>query len=704
MNLISHDCPASVNAPNRNSQAISYGKPLKELVKAYADLLFGFDHQELTFREDAIALGELLIHLGIYPVDVRDIWLGNHPLKIALVPPFNIPSQYETIHGDILWDVMIDDLETALINLGVKIFNKDAITLLEKVEPLCQDEGELLKISERIKKLFHDFNGWNNVIKPFQQRLSRRVWNESKDQNVIQSDDQIDRAKLEVKQWLLESDPFVKAIKRANLCRSLGIDKKTFDAIADSLDENSSKPRTKIYSPEDFMALPTGGSRTLAPGVPSMGVTLFAGNPGAGKTTLAYDLAGSVLHGDEFLGEVPNRTGHVLFVNCDEPHNFGQDKMINRGIDKNYKVITDWDVSQWIDLESVVEDMRPALVIVDSFNAIHNDPSFDENSAIASQTVKKLERLSAKYCTPIVLIHHLGKSKETKGVNKIRGSSAIAASASSVMILDGEGTVKRLSQPKVRGMTPLNLQIEMNPETGRFTVISGNITDDATKSLSQRLKEFFTANAGQFFETIQINDQFPGQDRKVLNNALNRLVQQGHIIKRPSKNNPRFKVYGCECTNNLVMDSLSSPSVKSDDHIYPCSSANFDDMTSESITKEELRQITIMSPSNHHHVTIENEVIPETFTETANHQITIIEEKGIYECPSLDDDFESVLPEPEPDDIESRDRVLAIGDNVICDKFPGEEIHIANITGDMALCLGRKFIESIPLSELALKV
>ncbi len=718
MYSIVRNCADTVNATNNDNQALSYGKALKELVKAYAGLLFEFDHQEITFREDAIALGELLINLGIDPVVVKEHWLGHHPFKQALVPPFNISYKYETIDGGIKWDVMIDDLETALIRLGAKIDNESAIAVVDKIEPLCQDGIELLKISERIKKLLYpkDFQNWQNTIKPFQKRLNDRIWDEKQKKVFTQSDDQVERAKLEVKQWLLESDPFAKAIKRANLMRTLGLNKETFDLIADTLDENSIKPKTKRLKLSEFMALPTGGSRTLAPGIPNMGVTLFAGNPGAGKTTLAYDLAGSVLHGDEFLGEVPSRTGPVLFVSCDEAHNFGQDKMINRGIaglpDGSIEIIQDWDVSQWLDLETAVDDIRPALIIVDSFNAIHNDPNFDENSAIASQTVKKLERLSAKYCTPIVLIHHLGKSKDNTGVNKIRGSSAIAASASSVIILDGEGTVKRLSQPKVRGMEPLNLQVEMNPETGRFKVISGNITDDATKSLSQRLKEFFSANSGKFFETIEINEQLPGQDRKVINNALNRLVQQGHIIKRPSKNNPRFKVYGCECANDLSTEILSSPSVKSDDLIYSCPPANFDDVTSESITTQEFHQITIKSPSCHHQITIENEVIAETLTESANHQITIVEEKGIYECPPVDDDLETVLPETEPENqqiAESCDRGFARGNDVICEKFPGQVMYISDFSNDgtMALCLslsGTEIFEWIALNELALSV
>jgi hypothetical protein len=52
--------------------------------------------------------------------------------------------------------------------------------------------------------------------------------------------------------------------------------------------------------------------------------------------------------------------------------------------------------------------------------------------------------------------------------------------------------------------------------------------------------------------------------------------------------------------------------------------------------------------------------------------------------------------------------VFKLGDDVICQAYPGEEIYIANIKGNIALCLGYSgksgnFIEEIPLSELQLK-
>lgn len=451
----------------------------------------------------------------------------------------------------------------------------------------------------------------------------------------------VDQARIEIQQWLLENDPIAKALNRANLCRCYGIDRKTFDYLAACLDENSYKPKTKMYSPDEFMTLATGGSLLLAPGISGSGVTIIGGTSGAGKTTLAYDLAGAVIMKDEFLGEVPNKQGSVLFVSSDEPYAYTQDKLINRGLMHGYQVMLNWDVSQWHDLETAVEDMRPALIIVDSFNAIHNDPAFDENSAQASQTIKQLERLSVKYSVPVVLIHHTSKSKENKGVHKLRGSTAIAASCSSVLLLETmEGMTKTLTQPKIRGSEPLNLIVEMDVETGRFQVSQGNIADDTTKSLAQRLKDFFMVNPGRFFEMTELREQFVGHDRKVLTNALNRLVNQGHIIKRPSKVNPRFKVFGSECTqeNSSLPVTPLSPSN---------SCVNNDQLISETIATQGLEDVTIMSssmsPTESQEMTTENKVMPETKTESDISQVVTKPPLEGGEGLTTDDDPEGVL-------------------------------------------------------------
>jgi len=552
--------------------------------------------------------------------------------------------------------VFITDHDDTGKTKGEKVLTASAKTglpvIVIPITQLWEDAPEKGDLADWVK--WGTNNGMNK--EDFIKRLEAEIHKAVNERQAQQNQDlqplklsKTEEVKLKIKLWLEESDVTAKIIQKSEICSHYRISDKAFDAIAATLDENSSKPKAKIYDPAEFMALPTAGSLLLAPGIAGSGVTIVGGSGGVGKTTLAYHLAGAVIMRDEFLGEVPTRQGSVLFVSSDEPHAFAQDKLINRGITHGYKMMIDWDVSQWSDLEMTVEDMRPALVIVDSFNAIHNDDNFDENSTQASQTVKKLERLSVKYSVPIVLIHHLGKSKDNKGVNKLRGNTAIAASCSSVLILETiEGTAKSLTQPKIRGSEPLNLIVKMDVENGRFEVTEGNVADDATKSLAQRLKDFFTANPGCFFEMTELQGQFPGQDRKVLTNSLNRLVNQGHIIKRPSKINPRFKVYGTERTGG----SESSPE---GGHSPSYSCVNSDDSNPEIITTQGLDDVTIkspsMSPSSHHDVTKKNDddsmMTPKTIEnkgfKAPSHQVTIKSSLGGECVPPTNDDQDSVL-------------------------------------------------------------
>jgi len=579
-------------------------------------------------------------------------YLVNDLIKNCKSELSKVTSPYATgelFNPTINSDGIREDTEDFLISLGCKLSPPETWKALEHIAPFCKDEVEFTSIvGGKMRGLIYGFDDgeWKNAIADFKRRINDRRYERikaEKNQVIQNTQSQVERAKNEIKQWLLEDDPVAKALTRSSLCRVYGLDKKTFDLIADSLDENSSKPKAKRLKPHEFMVLPTSGTPLLAPGIASMGVTIIAGNPGAGKTTLAYDLAGAVLMRDEFLGEVTSRQGSVLFVNCDEPHQWGQDKLINRGITSNYEVLMDWDVTQWSALETAVEDMRPALIVIDSFNAIHNDPNFDENSAQASQTVKKLDRLSAKYCVPTALIHHLGKSKDNKGVNKLRGSTAIAASVSSVLILEGEGTHKRLYQPKSRGSEPLDLTVEMDCENGRFRVTGGNITDDATKSVSQRLKDFYTANPG-VYGTLELQDEFPDIPRKQLINGLNKLlgtvINGKPFIKRPSKINPRFKIYGIESTNDDNSSQLPPLSPSS----FP---VNFDDVTSESIDIQESQQITttsqVTSQPRHNQNDDDPIVTPETLIQTENHQITMESQPRGERVPPVADDHDAVL-------------------------------------------------------------
>jgi hypothetical protein len=203
-------------------------------------------------------------------------------------------------------------------------------------------------------------------------------------------------------------------------------------------------------------------------------------------------------------------------------------------------------VSQWDFLEEAIANLKPTLVVIDSFSSIHRDPSFDENSSQAKSTIYDLEALTNAYGCGCILIHHLSKSKENQGVAKLRGSSAISAAASVVCLMEqtSDGS-RKLSFPKVRGAQTQPFLVNLDGSTGRYQVVSGG--DDApTKSLGDRILAFLQKEPYKRFEQDEISAALgiPPSHKDSVYQALGRLFKRGLITKRPSQLGGKRKVYG----------------------------------------------------------------------------------------------------------------------------------------------------------------
>lgn len=306
-------------------------------------------------------------------------------------------------------------------------------------------------------------------------------------------------------------------------------------------------PKAKRLKGKDFLAKETEALSWVFPGqIPARGITVLGGVAGSGKSTLAYDAAVSLLLNEEFLGEKPAKKGKVLIVSSDELPCFIQDKLIDRGMplgNEDWEILTDWDVSQWDLLEETIEDIKPAFVLMDSFSSIHRDPNFDENSTQAKMTIYDLEALSNTYEFGCILIHHLSKGKDNKGVAKLRGSSAIAAACSVVALLEENPDGSRmLSFPKVRGAQTNPMRIALNPQTGRYSLLLGG--DSAlTKTLAQQILDFLSQEPSKRFTPEEIFQSLGLTNKDSGHQALRRCFQRGQVVKRPNRAG-RGSVYG----------------------------------------------------------------------------------------------------------------------------------------------------------------
>ena len=691
--------PSSITEVKTNHQGLSYGKALKELVIAYADLLFDFDHQDITFRENAIALGELLINLGIDPVKVKEHWLGNHPLKQALVPPFNISTDYETIDGGIKWDEMIDDLETALISLGAKIDNESAIALLDKIEPLCQDGIELLKISERVKKLLYqkDFQNWQNTIKPFQKRLSDRIWDEKKGKSSENVDLKWERFINELKIIQQESNTAKRQFLLSELSQKTGRSLSLISSIMLSLEEESVTPQKDEYSLDELLGMESDGQAWHVPGyLPQGELIILSAKPKVGKTLLATQLALETLTGKSFLGESV-RQGKVLYVTSDESIKSMARRLKACGFDaiphnlrSNFTALTSFDITHQSRLQTKCQEFKPDLIIFDSLTSISRKSGINENDAAFARPIYQLRDLLASVNAAGVLIHHDNKSKEARGIDKMSGSGRIAAAAWGIwqLSIDTQDSDRRRLDITPRETQASSHDLIINPksqwdESGIYTY-KGELGDESgeKRTASQQILAILKEAGDRRLEAIEIKDLMGGYSNVYV--VLSRLEDRELVSTDRSKSTGK-KVYFIP---NLFTIGESS---ENEQNI---------------VTPPPPTTLPENLVSNPESIVDKGLEVTNTFTNTPLTPLLTLSltppknEGGGGDVSSNEN--QTVLLETEPDDSQNSDHDFALGNDVICEKFPGEVFHIAQISGNVALCLSSDRYESIPLNELAL--
>jgi hypothetical protein len=401
-------------------------------------------------------------------------------------------------------------------------------------------KAELETLRSRCKMSSYD---WNKLMadleSEFNQELERRGI-------IANPTDEAEILKLEIKRLNAEKDEAKKALIAKEL-RKKGIGNREIDSISRQLDLNSTVAKPKRFKPFELLEYIPEGLQWLFPGLlPSAGITLLSGDPAAGKSTLAYDCAASIVSGEMFLGEQPTKMGKVLFVVGDEPLPFAQDKLISRGLYGymgSWELIHNWDVSQMEILEEALEDLRPTLVIFDSLTSINKLSQIEEKDSKTARLIYSLNNLLERYGSAGLMIHHNNKDKDNKGVNKIRGSSAIAAAVSGVWLLEGQGDVRKFSTPKLRGSSPVTLDVSLDRESGKMIVVNPDRQVEDARPIIQRVKALFEcAGYDTRLEFAEIQHEVGGT-KDSLYTALSRLSGQGMLVKSPSKNDPRKKVY-----------------------------------------------------------------------------------------------------------------------------------------------------------------
>jgi hypothetical protein len=398
---------------------------------------------------------------------------------------------------------------------------------------------------------------WNKYIADLERDIHAAVDGKAADPD--------ERLKLELKSLLKESDKIKRIRKRAEIASHYRLTKDEIKELLRDLDEDAKTKEPRCMGLDELFSLPNTTVEYVIPGMLPAGETIIlSASPKTGKSLLAYDAAFAVATGeDTFLGETCKQ-GKVLIIQCDESPNTAKARLSKRGFRPedapNVKFMDSFNISQLDKLEERLESFRPSLVVIDCLRRISSSRSISENSAEFADSVYQLKELIARYNAAGILIHHSNKNPEAVGVERVRGSSAIAGAVWGVWQLDHilkpdpNNKKRMIVDPKdptrilsiiARDIEGERLRIELDPNKNRWINLGQEGADESQiqerKTHEQKILDLLKSVTPIGLEGVEIKQEL-GLGQEVYG-YLNRLLGKRLIGTRPSTRDRRSTVY-----------------------------------------------------------------------------------------------------------------------------------------------------------------
>ncbi len=319
-------------------------------------------------------------------------------------------------------------------------------------------------------------------------------------------------------------DVAMRSVGLVQLRKSLGLQDKDFLALVEQLAEHQ-----EPAPPEDFDDLlsyaESISTEPIIEDLLAVGLTLLAGDGGAGKSSVAYQLVEAVTTGGKFAGQFQARQASCLVVQLDESVKDASVKWRAMGFAPNKPLmhfLWKFNPMMFPELRAKVRDTGAKVVILDSLLKVAGG-TISPKDAEFGLLIYRLNQLAAELGIAIICIHHLAKADKNKkrvDVTKedIYGSAYVFNGAADVWGYWGfreDGNPDPLYALKVlknrSSLVEVNTtyEFEGSAEDQRISfrgMANRTITLDEIKTHRERVRVFILSRPGTVFTAKQVND------------------------------------------------------------------------------------------------------------------------------------------------------------------------------------------------------
>jgi hypothetical protein len=201
------------------------------------------------------------------------------------------------------------------------------------------------------------------------------------------------------------------------------------------------------------------------------GISIFAGPPKSGKSTLVRQLAKSISQGEDFLGRRAEK-GKVAYLAFEEHPAMLQNQFKKIGVSDKDEIMIHigpvYGENRSQSLIDYIQGYGATLVVLDTlalFAGLTDINNYDEVNK-AMEEVREIARVTGAH---VVLIHHTNKSDLTN-MNSIMGSQAFLGAVDAALLLNRVDQ-KRYITTTGRGLTNFNnCEILFDNETESYSL------------------------------------------------------------------------------------------------------------------------------------------------------------------------------------------------------------------------------------------